>query len=107
MSADDIAEFYVHQAIVKTKAKRAPAGQRYDAPVTVPCFAKIGNKLVRDSNGDQVVSTTQIVTYPDRFDLFPPGTQVSVLGRDALVIVASISTSGDLDLPDHCRVSLT
>jgi hypothetical protein len=124
MSADDMADFYVHTAKVETFLSRGSNGNLYGPPVilspdsTPPngVFADDSRKLVRSKDGSQVVSETTLYTSPVNARLFKPGSRVTILNDAddddlapiaAYVIKANSNTSGDLDLPDHVAVSLT
>lgn len=111
---DDLTEFYVHTAIVETFQGTNGYGEdQYATPVTLDpdagngCFIVDGRHLVRTRDGEQVISETQLYTYPSNAPLFLPGSRVTVNGNVSLVIRANLNTSGNLDLPDHVAVSLT
>lgn len=120
MSADDLADFYVHTAIVETYEGTNGYGEDVFAdPVTLDpadvsvhplgngCWIDDSRKLVRNSTGEQVVSESTLYTYPSNAALFTPDSRVTVNGAVSRVIKVNSNTSGDLDLPDHVAVTLT
>lgn len=109
MSADDLADFYVHTATVQTKTGTGSRGDIFaPASAPIPCFTDDSRKLVRDKDGQQIVSESTLYTYPANATLFTPGSKVTIgTGRTAIVIRVNVNDSGDLDLPDHVAVSLT
>jgi len=120
MSADDMAEFYVQTAVVEKYLGTNGYGEdTFAAPVTLDpadtsahpegngCWIDDARKLVRSSDGEQVVSESTLYTYPEHAALFTPNSRVTVNGVPSRVIRANPNTSGDLDLPDHVAVSLT
>jgi len=102
-----IEEFYVHTATVETHTGAGAFGDTYASPQTIACYADDSRKLVRASDGEQVVSETTLYTYTTYAGLFTPETKVTVGGRTALVVKVNTNDSGSLGLPDHVAVSLT
>jgi hypothetical protein len=117
MSAHDLDEFFVHTASVETWKGAGSNGDVYAAPVTVLCFADDARRLVRNANGEQIISETTLYTTNDNVALFVEKSRVTFLNdpdgdgivpsRTALVIKVNANDSGALDLPDHLAVTLT
>lgn len=120
MSADDIADFYVHTAVVEPFEGTNGYGEDiYSAPVILDpadtsvypggngCWLDDTRHYVRTSDTEQILSSSTLYTYPGNAALFPPKSRVTVNGNTALVIKTNPNDSGDLDLPDHVAVSLT
>lgn len=114
MSADDMAEFYVHTATVETFLGSSGYGvDVFAAPVILDpdedngCFIDGTRKLVRGKDGEQVVSESTLYTYPSNAALFLADSRVTTGDGVSRVIKTNTNTSGDLDLPDHVAVSLT
>jgi hypothetical protein len=110
---DELAEFYVHTAVVETLLGTNGYGEdTFADPVTLDadagngCFLVDGRHLVRTADGEQVISESQLYTKPDNAALFTPNSRVTVNGLTSRVIRANLNTSGPLDLPDHVSVSL-
>jgi hypothetical protein len=110
-----IARFWVHTATVETFKGVGSAGDIFAPPVTLTpgngttdgCFLDDGTKLVRNKDGDEVVSTTRLFTDKGNAALFTPNSRVKLPTRTARVISANSEDSGDLGLPDHLAVALT
>jgi hypothetical protein len=125
MSKNELDEFFVHTAKVETYLGEGSNGSVYAAPVTLSptstppngVFADDSRKLVRNANGEQVVSETTLYTSISNVGLFTEKSRVTILGdsdgdeitpgRAALVIKVNANDSGTLDLPDHLAVTLT
>jgi hypothetical protein len=108
MSADDLAEFYVHTATVEMFLGTNGYGEdTFAAPVSVVCYADDARKLVRGKDGEQVVSESTLYTYPISAPLFTAGSRVTLKETVSRVIKTAVHDSGDLDLPDHTAVTLT
>ncbi|WEV41636.1 hypothetical protein OZX57_06500 [Bifidobacterium sp. ESL0682] len=110
---DELDEFYVHRAVVRTSEGVNGDGEDiYTESDAVPCFINDQSKLIRDQQGQQVVGSTTVICSNQYAPLFrqdsevlqvtADGTKVS-RGRVALVDVAD---SGPLGLPDHTTVNL-
>ena len=111
---DDISEFYVHTAIVETFTGTSGYGvDQFAAPVTLDpaagngCFIDDTRRLVRSSDGEQVISETTLYTFPSNADLFTPNSRVTINGAVSRVITKNLNDSGALGLPDHVAVTLT
>jgi hypothetical protein len=64
-------------------------------------------RLVRDKNGQEVVSSSFFSCDNTHLSKFTPDTKVTISGRTAFVIGVANYTSGSLDLPDHLEIDLT
>jgi hypothetical protein len=108
MSVYDMEEFYVHTAQVEMFVGTSGYGvDLYAAPVTIACYVDDARKLVRNSDGEQVVSESTLATYPVNAPVFEADSRVTIRGNASSVIKTAYADSGDLDLPDHVAVSLT
>lgn len=107
VSADDLADWYVHTASVEMWLGTAGSGADvFAAPVTIVGFADTARHLVRAKDGEQIVSESTFVTYPISAPVFEPDSRVTVNGVTSRVITTNLGDSGALDLPDHVAVSL-
>jgi hypothetical protein len=84
--------FTPHEVVVRALTGSGGMGSTYADAVTVPAFVVDGAVLVRDSAGDEVVSSTQVHLGFDV--LAPPGSLVTVWptaagAREATVITSS------------------
>lgn len=108
--SSELAEFFVHTVTVETYQGVGSLGDVFAAPVTVAAFVEDTRRLVRDKNGEQVVSETTLYTYLTNAALFTTNSRVTVAGapaRAARVIRQNANDGGPLDLPDHLAVALT
>lgn len=106
--ADELAEFYVHTVTVDTYKGSGPYGDAYDpTSEPIPCFIDESRRLVRSTNGEQIVSETTLWMDKEHYEAFKPDSIVQVNGHESTVITRSLADSGDLDLPDHLSVNLT
>lgn len=106
---DDLAEFYVHATTVERYEGTGAYGDVFADPATVLGFVDDSNKLIRDSTGQQVVSSARVF-FPSATDLIPLKSRVTLpapfLGRQSTVIALSVHNSGGLELPDHLETAL-
>jgi hypothetical protein len=112
---DDLADFWVHTATVETLTGSGAYGDQFAEMVllspdnTTPngCFIDGKRSLVRNANGEQVVSSTTLYTPIANAGLFTPDSRVTTGGVVSRVITVNANDSGSLGLPDHVAVSLT
>lgn len=108
MSAADLADMYVHTCAVEMFLGTAGSGEdTFAVPVTLAGFLDDTRHLVRDKDGEQVVSESSFFTYPVNGPVFAPNSRVTINGHTSRVIRLNTNTSGALDLPDHIAVALT
>jgi hypothetical protein len=125
MADNDMDDFFVHTVSVEKWLGTGSNGDVYAAPVTLSpastppngAFVDDARKLVRNANGEQVISETTLYTSILNAPLFVEKSRVTVLGdsdgdeltpgRASLVIKVNANDSGALDLPDHLAVTLT
>jgi hypothetical protein len=108
--ADDITDFYVHTVSVETKAGDGANGPVYVAAVTVPGFLDGKIQLVRNKDGEQVVSQSEFTCSVTDGAKFTPDSRVTANGRTAQVIgVNQLDMAGmaDFDGVEHAVVYLT
>jgi hypothetical protein len=108
--------FTIHTFVVETFLGAGASGNVYAAAVTVPCFSDDARRLVRNKDGEQVISESILYTYLENAPLFTPGTRVTVLSdadtdeldpsRAALVTRVTAYDAGTLSLPEHVAVTL-
>lgn len=106
--SDELEEFYVHTVTVRTFVGDGAYGPVYDDSPALECFVVSKRQLVRNQNGDQVVSETTITAPIKHGHWFTPESEVTFTsGNKATVISRGIAESGDLELPDHVAITLT
>lgn len=103
----DLEDFYVHTVSVETKAGTGAYGDVYAAPVDVPCWLEPKRRLVRNKDGQEVLSTSFLSCDIAHSSTFTPDSKVSHGGTTAYVIGVNSLTSGALELPDHLEIDLT
>jgi hypothetical protein len=87
-------------------------GDVWSAAQDVSCFVADGATLVRNSNGDEVVSQSRVFADAANISLFPSGSKVTVNAgtaaqRVARVIVTLNHDSGSLRMGGVLEVHLT
>jgi hypothetical protein len=103
----DLSPFWVHVATVETYQGVTGSGVAlYAVASDVPCYIERQASLVRASDGEQVVSSTQVYVDPSLSALFTDKTRVTIDGVTSTVIAVSAFTSSGLDLPDHTVAAL-
>ncbi|MCI1643126.1 MAG: hypothetical protein LKI21_01015 [Bifidobacterium crudilactis] len=113
MAVDELEDFYVHTAIVRTsKGVNSQGVTLYKESEPFPCCFADGSKLVRDSQGQRIIGSSTITCNNRYTPLFKPGSQVLRVEADQTrtvkgsVVLVNVADSGDLELPDHTTVSL-
>ncbi|MFT8358553.1 hypothetical protein [Bifidobacterium aquikefiri] len=113
MAVDEMADFYVHTAIVRTQNGVNGMGiTTYTDSDPFPCLFADGSKLVRDSQGQRIIGATTLTCNNQYALLFQPGSQILQVNDDqshtlkGSVVLVDIADSKGLELPDHTTVSL-
>ena len=123
-----IEEFFVHSVVVESFQGVGAMGDVYADPVTVPGFLEGKIQLVRDSTGQQVVSSSTFYcsaadgaqfTPDSKVTAGSPGTVLpgpatfpgaltpsSYPARTASVISQNVNDAPGLGLPDHAAIYL-
>lgn len=99
--------FFVNSVSVETLTGEGAYGDVFAAPVAVACFVDDAAHLIRNQQGEQVVSNTTIFADTVVAATFAVKSRVTVNGRVAQVITVNPYDSGALGLPDHVEVHLT
>lgn len=102
----DLDAFWVHTATIETFTGAGAYGDVFASPVTVSCFVDPSRRLIRNANGEQVVSESTLYTPVTNAALFTNDSRVTVNGVVARVVKVNTLTSGVLDLPDHTAINL-
>lgn len=103
----ELDEFYVHTVTVETMTGSGAYGDVYAAPVEVPCWLEPKRRLVRNKDGQEVLSTSFLSCDVAENPKFTPDSKVTHDGTTAYVIGVNALTSGELELPDHLEIDLT
>jgi len=103
----ELDDFYVHTVSVQTFQGVGAQGDVFAAAVVVPGWLEDKRRIVRNKDGQEVVSSTMFACDITHAAKFTPDSKVAVGGRTAFVIGVANFTSGALALPDHLQVDLT
>jgi uncharacterized OB-fold protein len=95
-----------HTVSVRTKTGSTGTGTKYAAATTVTCRADDQIRLVRNSDGQQVVSSTTIYTSDSR-NLWTPGSLVTVNGHETTAISVARHDDADAGAWQHTEIALT
>lgn len=98
-------DMLVHTVTVRRYLGTGATGAVFAAADTLACFVEDSRRLVRDNDGNEVVSETTFYAMPDTADI-PPESEVDVNGRTTTVIVFRNRDGGGLPTPDHVEVNL-
>lgn len=97
-----------HTVTVEPYAGQSGKGKDlFGPPVTVTGWLDESTHMIRDADGDEVVSSATFYTATANAASFPLGSRVTTATRTARVLTANTNTSGALRLPDHLAVNLT
>lgn len=107
LSTDEPAD-WIHTVTVKTYLGAGAYGDRFADPTPpVPCYVEDDIHMVRDADGNEVVSSSTVYADLAKAALFPVGSLVTTpAGREARVIGLGRLDAADPDL-DHCVIHLT
>lgn len=109
MTADLLADFWVHTVSVERYLGSGSKGDVFDTAVDAAAFIDDRWKLVRDVTGQEVVSSATVF-LPATTAEVPLDSQVTLPtefgGRTSRVIVVSRHDGGTLPTPDHLELSL-
>lgn len=96
---------FPHRIQVERLSGQGALGPVFADATTEAAFVEDKNRLVRDSRGDQVVSSTTVYLPPDVASI-PLSSRVTVNGRERKAIAVQVLDAGGLPLPAHVVVSL-
>ncbi|VXB82020.1 hypothetical protein [Aeromicrobium sp. 9AM] len=95
----------VHTVSVETWEGTGAYGDTYAAPVDVPCFVDDARKIVRNPDGDEVVSESTVIGFLSDAPKFVEKTKVILPGgRPSIVILKKDRDDGGLGAPQHVEV---
>lgn len=98
-----------HKITVEPLLGDGPYGEQYGPPVEVPCWLDSKRRLVRNADGDEVVSETTAYCRMDRELLFPTDSRVTLPGpAETKVYVISTQRHDDAGLGawQHLEVTM-
>ena len=109
MSVDPLASWWRHQVSIARYEGVGAYGDKYATPVTYLGVVEDQRRLVRDADGEEVVSSSTVrlpIATPD----VPLGSIVTLPGfggRMSTVLAVSRHDSGGQPTPDHLELALT
>lgn len=111
--SDPLAQFWVHDIVIRRYTGATSYGPGYDDPVTVQGWVRDGTKLIAGPNGEQLMSSAQ-VALPPSTDYVPVESEVTLptqfaapgQTRTTRVISSSRADGGGLPTPDHLQLIL-
>lgn len=95
----------LHTVVIRRYLGAGATGARFGPDEVTSCFAEDARRLIRNDDGQEVVSETTFYCLPTVATI-PPESEVDVNGRTTTVIVARRRDGGGLPTPDHMEVSL-
>ncbi len=99
-------EDYAHTVSVETLTGTGAYGDVYAAPAEVPCWLEPKRRLVRNKDGQEVLSSSFLACDVTHEPKFVPDSKVTHNGHAAYVVGVNTFTTGDDDL-DHLEIDLT
>lgn len=95
-----------HTVSVEPLLGSGPYGDSYGPAVVVQCFREDRRQLVRNSEGDEILSETAVYCRLDQVAKFPIGTRVTYGTKVAYVQVVAELDDGGLGAWQHLQVNL-
>lgn len=86
----------VHTVTVEALTGRSSVGELYGAATPLRCMAQGQRRLVRNSEGDEVLSTLTLYAAPGQAASIPPGSRITWSGITTEVIGSANRDSGGL-----------
>lgn len=93
-----------HTVTVRPYLGQSSTGKVYGIPFLLRCMAVGRRRMVRNSQGTEVLSTLTVVAMPGQASSIPVGSQVLWQGDTTDVITSANMDSGGLGAPDHTEV---
>lgn len=97
--------FLVHTVTVRPLLGQSSTGNLYGPEFTLQCMAQGRRRMVRNSQGTEVLSTLTLYAAPGRASEVPVGSQVVWQGDTTDVLTSTDMDSGGLGAPDHTEVT--
>lgn len=95
----------IHEATIEPLTGEGPFGRTFGPATPVACRRQDGRRLVRDANGDEVVSSTTLRMAPT--EVCPAGSQVTLDDGTVTTAIAAARRLGGRGPVDHLEVALT
>lgn len=96
----------VHEVAVEARLGSGAYGDTYGPPFALRCFAEGRVRMVRDPDGNEVVSSLTLYTQQVQADAIPAGSIVTWRGNRSKVIASIPHDTGGLATEvDHVEVA--
>lgn len=106
---DPLTDWWQHDVTVERLTGAGAFGKTYADAATLTGFVDDTRKLVRDTGGQEVISSARVF-LPAAIGDVPPGSRVTLPalfgGRTSLVITAARHDAGGQPTPNHLEVAL-
>jgi hypothetical protein len=116
-TVDPLAEWWVHEVTIRRWAGDGAYAPVFDAPETIAGFVHDGEKLIRNAQGQQVISSAQ-VALPITAAYVPVGSEIDLpmqfghapgdpsAPRTSTVLDSARGDGGGQPTPDHYVLAL-
>lgn len=111
MTADPLVDWWRYTVTVERFTGTSPSGDTYAAGTSEVAFIDDSRKLVRQADGGQVISSTQVF-LPSTVAYVPAGSRVTLPAtfgtppRRSIVLASSVHAGGGQPTPDHVELAL-
>lgn len=95
-------ELLPHTVQVRPKLGESSRGDLFGDQFELPCMAQGGARMVRSSDGTEVVSTLTLWAQPDQ--VVPVGSEVDHAGDTTTVLQSILHDAPGLPVPEHLEV---
>lgn len=95
----------VHEVEVTPYLGHGSTGPLFGPPFTLKCMAQGARRLVRNSDGEQVLSDLTVYAALEDAPLVPEGSRVTWRGRTTTVLANTAHDDGGLGAPQHTELS--
>lgn len=99
-------DLLIHTVTVEPYEGRSSVGPIYGEPFELDCMRQGGNRLVRDTDGNERVSSVTLYAAPGQAAAVPAGSRVTLDNGGVTTVMSSVDhDSGPLGAPDHTEVA--
>lgn len=97
-------QYLVHVVDVEPLAGTGAYGEVYGPVVPLRCFAEGSRRMVRNPQGEVVVSSLTLICAPRQANAVPAGSRITWRGTTTTVIDATDRDDAGLGAPQHTEV---
>lgn len=98
------ARLLVHSVVVRPFAGESSTGAVFGTEFTLQCMAQGKRRMVRNSEGSEVLSGLTLFCMPEDADRIPPGSEVDWQGDTTTVLDTTLHDAPGLPVPAHTEV---